>query len=85
MQQNAGSHGGEQSPPASSTRRKTDARKYDSFVVRIWRHPGADRLVRADIRHVQSGASDSAIDCDPGWIGDALSRQLGNEDGHQLS
>jgi hypothetical protein len=84
MQQNAGSRGDDQSPSGTSTRRKAlDARQYDSFVVRVWRHPGAGRLVRADIRHVQSGASDSAIDCDAGWISEALGRQLGEGGGNQ--
>jgi hypothetical protein len=82
MQQNAGSRGGEGSPPGTTSRRQAaDTRQYDSFVVRVWRHPGADRLVRADVRHVQSGESDSAIDCDATWIGDTLGRHLAERPG----
>lgn len=56
--------------------RQDTARRYDSFVVRVWRHPGKSRLIRADVRHVQSGTSESAIDCDASWIRDVLEERL---------
>jgi hypothetical protein len=56
--------------------RQEPARRYDSFVVRVWRHPGKNRLIRADVRHVQSGMSESAIDCDTGWIRNVLEERL---------
>ncbi|CAN5427348.1 hypothetical protein BH09CHL1_BH09CHL1_23810 [soil metagenome] len=62
--------------PSSRAQRLDSARRYDSFVVRVWRHPGKARLIRADVRHVQSGASESAIDCDAGWIRDVLEERL---------
>lgn len=61
---------------AGHSRRAPESRRYDSFVVRVWRAPGSERLLRADVRHVQSGASESAIDCDPGWIGMKLAATL---------
>jgi hypothetical protein len=61
---------------ASRAQRLESARRYDSFVVRVWRHPGNARLIRADVRHVQSGASESAIDCDASWIRDVLEERL---------
>lgn len=64
----------ERSP--SRAQRQEPARRYDSFVVRVWRHPGKSRLIRADVRHVQSGMSESAIDCDAGWIRDVLEERL---------
>lgn len=78
MYDNAGVRGGDPPlSPAPLTRRQApDARQYDSFVVRVWRHPGDNRLVRVDLRHVQSGASQSAIDCDAGWIGTTIGQQL---------
>lgn len=31
------------------------ARRYDTFVVRLWRDVVSRRLIRADVEHVQSG------------------------------
>jgi hypothetical protein len=62
--------------PHSRAQRHEPARRYDSFVVRVWRHPGKNRLTRADVRHVQSGTSESAIDCDANWIRDVLEGRL---------
>lgn len=62
--------------PSSRVQRQETARRYDSFVVRVWRHPGRTRLIRADVRHVQSGVSESTIDCDTGWIRDVLEERL---------
>lgn len=67
----------EQRPrPSSRAQRQESARRYDSFVVRVWRHPGTSRLIRADVRHVQSGMSESAIDCDTAWIRSVLEERL---------
>lgn len=56
-------------------------RRYDTFVVRLWRDLVSRRVLRAEVEHVQSGHRSerrwrSAVDGDDGdglaWIADQL-------------
>jgi len=52
----------------SGDHRSEESRRYDSFVVRIWRHPGHTDFMRAEVRHVQSGTAETSFDCTSEWI-----------------
>ncbi len=52
-----------------------DAR-YDSFVVRIWHDQASDRLLKAELEHVQTGAVTVGRGVRPAWVLRALLKRL---------
>ncbi len=44
-------------------------RRYDSFVVRLWREVGSRRLLRVEVEHTQSDGVASARGVEIDWIG----------------
>jgi hypothetical protein len=60
--------------------RSDEPRRYDSFVVRVWRHPGRSDFMRAEVRHVQSGTAEAAFDCTSDWIGDRIRERMAEEE-----
>jgi hypothetical protein len=51
-------------------------RRYDSFVVRLWREEGTVRLLRVAVEHVQSDAVASARGVGIEWIGVRIAELL---------
>ena len=41
---------------------------YDAFVVRLWREAGTDRVLRAEVEHVRTGALARAAGVPTGWV-----------------
>jgi hypothetical protein len=41
---------------------------YDSFMIRIWHGAGGDRLLRAEVDHIQTGAVYIGRDVPQDWI-----------------
>ena len=56
------------------------AGRYDSFVVRVWRHPGHSDFMRAEVRHVQSGTAETSFDCTSEWIGERIRERVAEEE-----
>lgn len=48
------------------------ARRYDSFHVRIWTRPGAELLLRAEVRHLQTDLVDAATAVPVAWVLETL-------------
>jgi hypothetical protein len=42
-----------------------DTRHYDSFVIRLWSDPAIERLLRAEVRHIQTDHTTHAVDVTP--------------------
>jgi hypothetical protein len=51
-------------------------KRYDSFVVRVWRETASGRLLRAEVDHVQSGAVYVARNLGLTWFQDTLRSAL---------
>ena len=64
----------------SGDHRAEESRRYDSFVVRIWRHPGHIDFMRAEVRHVQSGTAETSFDCTSEWIGERIRERVAEEE-----
>ena len=64
----------------SGDHRPEESRRYDSFVVRIWRHPGHHEFMRAEVRHVQSGTAETSFDCTSEWIGERIRERVVEEE-----
>ena len=60
--------------------RSEEARRYDSFVVRVWRHPGHSDFMRAEVRHVQSGTAETSFNCTCEWIGERIRERVAEEE-----
>jgi hypothetical protein len=45
---------------------------YDSFVIRVWRAPAGEELLRVEIEHVQTSAVYVGRHVPPGWIVETL-------------
>ena len=43
-------------------------RRYDSFHVRLWSQPGAERLLRVEVRHLQTDLSDVGAAVPADWL-----------------
>lgn len=55
----------------------TGERRYDSFIVRLWRAEGSVRLLRVEVEHAQSDAVASARGVEIDWIGVWIAQILG--------
>jgi hypothetical protein len=42
--------------------------EYDSFMIRVWHGAAGERVLRAEIDHIQSGAVYVGRDVPPDWI-----------------
>ena len=54
-------------------------RCYDSFHVRLWSHPGAERLLRVEVRHLQTDLVEAATAVPLVWLLDALRAHLADD------
>jgi hypothetical protein len=54
-------------------------RRYDSFHVRLWSQPGSERLLRAEVRHIQTDLAETATAVPAVWLLDALLALLAGE------
>jgi hypothetical protein len=45
-----------------------DRPDYDSFMIRIWHGAGGDRLLRAEVDHIQTGAVYVGREVSADWI-----------------
>jgi hypothetical protein len=54
-------------------------RCYDSFHVRLWSHPGAERLLRVEVRHLQTDLVEAATAVPLVWLLDVLRALLAEE------
>ncbi len=52
-------------------------KRYDSFVIRVWRETASGRLLRAEVDHVQSGAVHIGRNTGLAWIQHTLHKVLG--------
>jgi len=59
---------------------RDESRRYDSFVIRLWRHPGQRDFMRAEVRHVQSGTSQTGFDCTGEWIQERILERVAEDD-----
>lgn len=59
---------------------RDESRRYDSFVIRLWRHPGQRDFMRAEVRHVQSGTSQTGFDCSGDWIQERILERVAEDD-----
>ncbi len=64
----------------SGDHRPDESRRYDSFVVRVWRHPGHSDFMRAEVRHVQSGTAETSFDCTSDWIGERIRERMSEDE-----
>jgi hypothetical protein len=48
--------------------RNHDRSDYDSFMIRLWHGATGERLLRAEIDHIQTGAVFVGRDVPPDWI-----------------
>jgi hypothetical protein len=55
------------------------ARRYDSFLVRVWGDPTRAVLLRAEAQHVQTGLVESATNVARSWVVRAIATLLGDE------
>lgn len=51
-------------------------RRYDAFVVRLWRDAGTGDVLRAEVEHVPSGALVRAAGVALGWVLDQIHTSL---------
>lgn len=56
-----------------------EARRYDSFHVRLWSRPGADGLLRAEVRHLQTDLVEAATTVPAAWLLETLLALLADQ------
>ena len=56
------------------------SKRYDSFVIRVWREKASGRLLRAEVDHIQSGAVHIGRNTGLNWIQHTLNKVLGRDD-----
>lgn len=60
------------------------SRRYDSFVVRLWRDGSSSELLRAEVEHVQTGLRIDKVQTSLGWILSAIKSWVQPSDIHQI-